>query len=92
MAAISDGELYDVAAPGGQIKIGGPYSELKHVFRFAQPTGTRQALSWKTHSNLPIMTTSILRNRIRISMSAARPSASLGRSFAIAVGIASTPE
>ena len=29
---ISDGELYDVAAPGGQIKIGGPYSKLKHVF------------------------------------------------------------
>src|SRR5260370_29747809 len=31
-AAIGDGELYDVSAPGGQIKIGGPYSELKHVF------------------------------------------------------------
>jgi len=29
---IGDGELYDVDAPGGQIKIGGPYSELKHVF------------------------------------------------------------
>jgi hypothetical protein len=29
---IGDGELYDVSAPGGQIKIGGPYSELKHVF------------------------------------------------------------
>ena len=29
---IADGELYDVSAPGGQIKIGGPYSELKHVF------------------------------------------------------------
>jgi hypothetical protein len=27
-----DGELYDVVAPGGQIKISGPYSELKHVF------------------------------------------------------------
>jgi hypothetical protein len=31
-ATIADGELYDVFAPGGQIKIGGPYSELKHVF------------------------------------------------------------
>jgi hypothetical protein len=31
-AAIGDGELYDVIAPGGQIKIGGPYSELKRVF------------------------------------------------------------
>ncbi len=31
-APIGDGELYDVGAPGGQIKIGGPYSELKHVF------------------------------------------------------------
>ena len=31
-AGIGDGELYDVSAPGGQIKIGGPYSELKHVF------------------------------------------------------------
>ena len=31
-APIADGELYDVSAPGGQIKIGGPYSELKHVF------------------------------------------------------------
>lgn len=31
-AAIGDGELYDVSAPGGQIKIGGPYSELRHVF------------------------------------------------------------
>jgi hypothetical protein len=31
-AAIMDGELYDVGAPGGQIKITGPYSELKHVF------------------------------------------------------------
>ena len=31
-ATIADGELYDVGAPGGQIKIGGPYSELKHVF------------------------------------------------------------
>jgi len=29
---IADGELYDVDAPGGQIKIAGPYSELKHVF------------------------------------------------------------
>src|SRR5215469_14028842 len=29
---IADGELYDVAAPGGQIKIGGPYSHLKQVF------------------------------------------------------------
>jgi hypothetical protein len=29
---ISAGELYDVAAPGGQIKIAGPYSELKQVF------------------------------------------------------------
>jgi hypothetical protein len=29
---IGDGELYDVAAPGGQIKIGGPYSHLKQVF------------------------------------------------------------
>ena len=28
---IADGELYDVAAPGGQIKIGGPYSKMKHV-------------------------------------------------------------
>ena len=31
-APIGDGGLYDVSAPGGQIKIGGPYSELKHVF------------------------------------------------------------
>ncbi|MGA9304036.1 MAG: hypothetical protein WBW31_01405 [Candidatus Sulfotelmatobacter sp.] len=31
-AAIADGELYDVSAPGGQIKIAGPYSELKQVF------------------------------------------------------------
>jgi hypothetical protein len=31
-AAIGDGELYDVAAPGGQIKIGGPYSDLKRIF------------------------------------------------------------
>jgi hypothetical protein len=31
-AAIGDGELDDVSAPGGQIKIGGPYSELRHVF------------------------------------------------------------
>ncbi len=31
-AAMGDGELYDVGAPGGQIKIGGPYSELRHVF------------------------------------------------------------
>jgi len=29
---IADGQLYDVSAPGGQIKIGGPYSELRHVF------------------------------------------------------------
>src|SRR5215469_7923517 len=29
---IADGELYDVAAPGGRIKIGGPYSHLKQVF------------------------------------------------------------
>jgi hypothetical protein len=29
---ISDGELHDVVAPGGQIKIGGPYSEVRHVF------------------------------------------------------------
>ena len=29
---IGDGELYDVSAPGGQIKIGGPYSELRHIF------------------------------------------------------------
>ena len=29
---IDDGELYDVVAPGGQIKIGGPYSHLKQVF------------------------------------------------------------
>jgi hypothetical protein len=29
---IAEGEIYDVVAPGGQIKIGGPYSELKHVF------------------------------------------------------------
>jgi hypothetical protein len=29
---IANGELYDVVAPGGQIKIAGPYSELKHVF------------------------------------------------------------
>jgi hypothetical protein len=28
---IGDGELYDVGAPGGQIKIAGPYSELKLV-------------------------------------------------------------
>ena len=31
-AAMGNGELYDVGAPGGQIKIGGPYSELKHVY------------------------------------------------------------
>lgn len=31
-AAIGNGELYDVSAPGGQIKIGGPYSELRNVF------------------------------------------------------------
>ena len=31
MQVIADGELYDVAAPGGQISIGGPYSKLKHV-------------------------------------------------------------
>ena len=31
-APIGDGELYDVSAPGGQIKIGGPYSHLKQVF------------------------------------------------------------
>jgi hypothetical protein len=31
-APIADGELYDVFAPGGQIKIAGPYSDLKHVF------------------------------------------------------------
>ena len=30
-ASIGDGELYDVAAPGGQIKIGGPYSTLRHI-------------------------------------------------------------
>jgi hypothetical protein len=30
-APIADGELYDVSAAGGQIKIAGPYSELKHV-------------------------------------------------------------
>jgi len=30
-ATILDGELYDVVAPGGQIKIGGPYSKLTHV-------------------------------------------------------------
>jgi hypothetical protein len=29
---IADGQLYDVDAPGGQIKIAGPYSEVKHVF------------------------------------------------------------
>jgi hypothetical protein len=29
---IAEGEIHDVVAPGGQIKIGGPYSELKHVF------------------------------------------------------------
>lgn len=29
---IANGELYDVVAPGGQIKIAGPYSELRHVF------------------------------------------------------------
>jgi hypothetical protein len=28
----SNGELYDVSAPGGQLKIGGFYSELKNVF------------------------------------------------------------
>ena len=32
MAQCWHGELYDVAAPGGQIKIAGPYSELKQVF------------------------------------------------------------
>jgi hypothetical protein len=31
-APIADGELFDVVAAGGQIKIAGPYSELKHVF------------------------------------------------------------
>jgi hypothetical protein len=29
---VADGELFDVAAPGGQIKVGGPYSALRHVF------------------------------------------------------------
>jgi hypothetical protein len=29
---VADGELFDVAAPGGQIKVGGPYSTLRHVF------------------------------------------------------------
>src|SRR4029077_9391372 len=31
-AGINDGELYDVTAPGGQIKIGGPNSDLKRVY------------------------------------------------------------
>jgi hypothetical protein len=29
---ISDGELYDVTAPGGQVKVGGQTSDLKRVF------------------------------------------------------------